>query len=153
MGNAIQREPYHPPAEAWAECWQMLCGHCRHWIGFAVVERMIEMKDGGPWPEGGWVTDPGAGITCLSYDPKEAQPLSRQAIRQIARSPETRLPPVCAGCAARAGSEASVSLHTQRDFRAAVKRRSKFLCHETGNLCGGWCRAVAARRPRKDGGR
>lgn len=142
---AAERQPYHPTAEEWPDTFAMLCGHCAHMPGCDVVEGMIELKDGGPWPAGGWVTDPGAGVTCLSYAPRAVQPLPRQQMRAMLRTPEHRLPPVCDGCAARKGSEASVSLHTQRDYAGAVKARTPFTCHKKPTLCGGWCRAVRRR--------
>lgn len=119
----------------------MLCGHCRHMPGCDVIEGMIEAKDGESWPEGGWVTDPGAGVTCLSYEPRPMERLSRQRLRHALRKAR----PMCGGCAAQKGSEASVSLHTRRDFHAAVKARALFACHEDPKLqrpCGGWCQAV-----------
>lgn len=138
---SVKREPYKPTAQEWPEAWQMLCGHCAHAGGCQIVEGMIEMKNGGDWPEGGWVTDPGAGVTCLSYQPRPMERLSRQRLRQAMR----QAVPMCGGCAAQKGSEASVSLHTRRDFSAAVKSRALFVCHAEGQMgrpCGGWCRAV-----------
>lgn len=126
----------------------MLCAHCERQTRCEVVEGMIEMKDGGTWPFGGWVTDPGAGVSCLSYEPKMRAPMVRQQLRSMLRAEERDLPPMCSGCAARKGSEASVSLHTRRDYQAAVRSRSKFVCHEDETkqrLCGGWCRAIRAR--------
>lgn len=138
---AITREPYRPDAAEWEEAYLMLCAYCAHAVGCQVVEGMIAIKDGGDWPEGGWVTDPGAGITCLSYEPKPMAPLSRQRLRHAIRKAK----PMCNGCAAQKGSEASVSLHTRRDFAAAVQARALFVCHEDPTLqrpCGGWCQAV-----------
>lgn len=138
---SIHREPYKPTAAEWPEVWEMLCGHCIHAAGCQVVEGMIEMKAGGAWPEGGWVTDPGAGVTCLSYQPRNMERLSRQRLRQATR----KAVPMCSGCAAQKGSEASVSLHTRRDFSVAVKARALFVCHaegQKGQPCGGWCQAV-----------
>jgi hypothetical protein len=114
---------------------------------------MIDMKNGGEWPEGGWVTDPGAGTSCLSYKPRGASPLSRPQLRRLTRQSEASLPPVCGGCAARKGSEASTSMHTLRDYAHAVKNRSPFTCHEDPaktRLCGGWCRAVRRREGTRD---
>lgn len=142
------RVPYHPTAEEWGDCYSMLCGHCEHQLGCSVVEGMIEIKEGAPWPEGGWVTDPGAGLTCLSYEPRKRAPVPRQQRRKIARTRDEDLPPVCGGCAARKGSEASVSLHTRRDYQAWVRRGVEFRCHEKPTLCGGWCRAIKARAGR-----
>lgn len=144
----IARQPYAPSADEWGVLWTMLCGHCAHATRCQVVEGMIAMKDGGAWPEGGWVTDPGAEVTCLSYTPVERRPVPRQQLRNLMRMPEDKLPPVCGGCAALRGSEASVSLHTQRDFAAAVRSRAPFVCHEDPEhkrLCGGWCRAIQKR--------
>ncbi len=140
----IHREPYRPDASEWEEAYQMLCGHCAHQTQCQVVEGMIEMQEGGEWPEGGWVTDPGAGVTCLSYEPKPMEKLSRQRLRHALR----KASPMCEGCAAQKGSEASVSLHTQRDFQAAVSQRALFTCHAEGaegKPCGGWCNAIRAR--------
>lgn len=139
--------PYIPPDSLsdWAETYEMLCGYCAKQLQCPIVDGMIEMKDGGAWPEGGWVYDRGAGVSCLSYEAKRGPKVSRQELRQIARTPEDRLPPVCGGCAARKGTEASVSRHTRKDFQAAVKRKTRFLCHETKKDCGGWCRAIASR--------
>lgn len=142
------REPYVPEAEEWRATYEMLCGYCDRQLHCEITEAMIETKSGSPWPSGGWVTDPGAGVTCLSYVPKTAKPMRRQQLRLMLRTPEPQLPPVCGGCAARRGSEASVSLHTRRDYAAAVKNRSPFTCHEDpakARLCGGWCRAVQRR--------
>lgn len=122
----------------------MLCDFCSNQLSCAIIDGMIEMKDGGHWPEKGWVYDQGSGVSCLSYKPKPHPSISRQELRQIKRTPEDRLPPVCGGCAARKGTEASVSRHTREDFKAAVRNRSRFTCHETKNDCGGWCRAVAS---------
>lgn len=144
--TAVAREPYHPTAEDWTANYYMLCGHCTKQLHCPITEAMIELKAGGPWPEGGWVTDPGAEVTCLSYDPKTAARLPRQQLRHMLRLPEARLPAICDGCAARKGSEASVSLHTQRDYAAAVKAETPFLCHKKPGLCGGWCRAVRRRQ-------
>jgi hypothetical protein len=144
----IERQPYSPSIEEWPVLYGMLCGHCLHNLSCDITEAMIEMKEGAPWPEGGWVTDPGAQVTCLSYAPIPQEPLARAERRRIAHRKEEDLPPVCGGCAARKGSEASVSLHTQRDYQAAVRDCSPFTCHEDPalkRLCGGWCRAIAAR--------
>lgn len=141
----FEREPYTPTRESWREDFDLICRHCEHIGRCDVVEAMIEMQEGGPWPAGGWVTDPGAGITCLSYEPRRRSALLRQQRRTIERMSEASLPPVCGGCAARKGSEASVALHTQRDFAASVRDRAPFVCHEDPakeQLCGGWCRAM-----------
>lgn len=143
------RAPYKPEAAHWGDLYQMLCGFCAKQGRCEIVDGMIDMKDGGDWPAGGWVTDPGAEVTCLSYEPRRARSLPRQQMRAMLRTPEARLPPVCGGCAARKGSEASVSLHTRRDYAAAVANETTFLCHEDEShetLCGGWCRAVRRRR-------
>lgn len=139
----ITRDPYRPSDDEWQEAWQMLCGHCADASNCQIVEGMIDMKDGDSWPDGGWVTDPGAGITCLSYQPREMKRLSRQQLRQAMR----QAAPMCDGCAAQKGSEASLSLHTRRDFTAAVKSKAMFVCHaegQKGRPCGGWCRAIKA---------
>tara|TARA_B100000700_G_scaffold42239_1_gene43245 strand:+ start:2644 stop:3090 length:447 start_codon:yes stop_codon:yes gene_type:complete len=138
---SIERTPYTPTAAEWTDTLDLLCAHCEHAWGCDVLEGMIEMKEGKAWPAGGWVTDPGAGITCLSYQPQQRARLSRQRLRQAMRDAV----PMCDGCAAQKGSEASVSLHTQQDFAAAVKNRSVFACHDGdnhGKPCGGWCQAV-----------
>lgn len=143
-----ERKPYHPTTEEWRECWDMLCGHCEHAVNCPIVEAMIEMQHGGAWPEGGWVTDPGAGTTCLSYVPHHRPAMPRQQLRFLQRQKESALPPMCGGCAAQSGSEASVSLHTRRDFQASVRDRAPFVCHEDPEhkrLCGGWCRAIRRR--------
>lgn len=142
------RQPYRPNQAEWPGLYKMLCGHCSHQLQCDVVERMIEMKDGSPWPPGGWVTDPGSGVSCLSYASKGARPLPRQQMRKMLRQPEKDLPPVCDGCAARKGTEASVSLHTRRDYQASVRNKTIFICHEDPGmqrLCGGWCRAIRAK--------
>ncbi|TFL16399.1 hypothetical protein [Jannaschia formosa] len=141
------RTPYCPPdLDQWKECWEMTCRHCARWLNCDLTEAMIEHREGGPWPEGGWVTDPGAGVTCLSYQPRATQPqLSRQQLRRLARMNPASLPPVCGGCAATKGTDASKSLHTRRDFDASVKDRRQFMCHERPGYCGGWIRAVLAR--------
>lgn len=146
--EAQERRPFHPTADEWGDCWEMLCGHCEHAANCPIVEAMIEMQSGGSWPEGGWVTDPGAGTTCLSYEPVKRAPMIRQQFRALLRRKEADIPPVCGGCAALKGSEASVSLHTRRDYQASVRDRAPFLCHEDPEkkrLCGGWCRAVRRR--------
>jgi len=137
----IERQPYAPTRAEWRDLVDGLCMHCDRFGSCDVLEGMIEMKDGGPWPEGGWATDPGAAVTCLSYQPKPRPRLSRQQLRQAMRDAV----PMCSGCAAQRGSEASVSLHTQRDFAAAVKGRHVFACHagdDHGKPCGGWCSAI-----------
>lgn len=144
----LARTPYQPRQAEWSELYSMLCGYCSHQGTCDVVEGMIEMKYGAPWPAGGWVRDPGAGVSCLSYAPKGARPLPRQQMRKMLRQRETDLPPVCGGCAARTGSDASVTLHTRRDFQASVRNKTVFLCHEDPEkqrLCGGWCRAIRAK--------
>lgn len=142
-----ERQPYKPATDAdWRECWDMLCRHCAHWLNCDVTEAMIEHCNGGPWPDGGWTTDPGAQVTCLSYKPRGAQAaISRQQLRRLARMNPATLPPVCAGCAATKGTEASKTLHTRRDFEMAVKERRCFLCHERPGYCGGWVRAMLAK--------
>lgn len=143
--SAIDRRPYSPTSVEWTELYRMLCGHCDRQFDCDVIEGMIEMKDGGAWPEGGWVSDPGAGATCLSYKPKPMRPLSRQRLRHALR----KATPMCGGCAAQKGSEASVALHTRRDFHTAVQERALFVCHEDPHKrrpCGGWCAAVQNRR-------
>lgn len=137
----LDRIPFKPEGEAWVESFAMLCGMCKHLDECQIIEGMIEMKDGKQWPQGGWVTDPGAGITCLSYQPKPVRTLRGQELEDALNSAV----PMCGGCAARRGSDASKSLHTQRDFNAAVKRQGVFACHEGvnhGKPCGGWCNAV-----------
>jgi len=151
LKKAKERVPFTPPEspEEWRAEFEMLCLHCaRFGAGCPIIEAMIEMRQGGPWPDGGWVTDPGAGVTCLSYEAVNRPRLPRQQLRAIKRAPEHQLPPVCGGCAALKGSDASVSLHTRRDFAAAVKNESSFVCHEfpdKEHTCGGWCRAIRAR--------
>lgn len=147
---ADERRPYRPAASEWGELYKMLCACCARQAQCEVVEGMIEMKDGTACPEGGWVHDPGAGVSCLSYEPRSAKRLSRQRMRAMKRASEASLPPMCGGCAARKGTEASASLHTRRDYQAAVRNETIFVCHEDPSkerLCGGWCRAVRARAP------
>jgi hypothetical protein len=148
---ASDRSPYCPPTLAdWQECYQITCAHCANHLDCAVVEAMIEHTKGGPWPDGGWVTDPGASMSCLSYRPAGSQPqITRQQLRRLARMNPRTLAPVCGGCAAKKGSEASQSLHTRRDFEAAVRERRVFLCHERNGYCGGWVRAMLAKAGRK----
>lgn len=138
--------PYLPSAGEWTEIYDMLCGHCAHHLRCEVVERMIEMRTLAEWPEGGWVWDRGGGTSCLSYQSKPIKRLPRQQLRRILRRKEANLPPVCGGCAARKGSEASTAHHTRVDFRNAVATSGTFICHETGGLCGGWCRAIRAKQ-------
>lgn len=138
---AFDRIPYTPVPEEWQLTFSMLCGMCLHLKQCHIIDGMIEMKLGAPWPEGGWVTDPGAGVTCLSYQPRPVRILEGQELEDAL----SKAVPMCGGCAARRGSDASKSLHTQRDFNAAVKRQGVFACHEGdnhGKPCGGWCNAV-----------
>ena len=144
--SVIGREPFLPMPDKWNGVYDMLCSHCVHQPQCGLPTAMMDFAYGrGPWPENAWVTDPGAGCTCLSYAPRPVPQISRQQLQALAEAPEESLPHVCGGCAARKGSEASVALHTQRDYRAAVRDRSQFACHEDPEgkrLCGGWCRAV-----------
>lgn len=147
--SSLPCKPYVPPGLAeWDATFRMLCMHCAKSAGCTVIEGMIEMKDGHPWPLGGWVTDPGAGSSCLSYEPQPRASLAAERLAVFMALPEAELPPVCGGCAARKGSEASVSLHTRRDYAAAVRDRHLFVCHEDPALqrpCGGWVRAIRQR--------
>ncbi len=139
---------YQPTHSEWPALYKMLCGHCARQLTCDICEGMIEMKSGHDWPLGGWVVDPGSGVSCLSYQPKNVKPLPRNQMRRVLTQHDATVPPVCGGCAARKGTEASVSLHTRRDFENAVRNQTPFTCHEsTGNktLCGGWCRAVRQR--------
>lgn len=142
-------EPFLPMPDKWNAVYEMLCGHCERQPHCRLPEAMMEFAYGrGGWPDDAWVTDAGAGCTCLSYVPKPVKRMPDEELRAIASAPEDHLPHVCGGCAARKGSEASVALHTQRDYRAAVRDRSQFTCHEdpeNKRLCGGWCRAVQRR--------
>jgi len=147
--GSAERRPYKPLSSDWAITFDMLCMHCAAMPHCQILEAMIEMKSGGEWPEGGWATDPGATVTCLSYTPKAGPKVSRQQLRAMDRMPEAKLPPVCGGCAARKGSEASTSLHALRDFKASVANETLFTCHEHPGAqrpCGGWCRGVRNRR-------
>lgn len=141
----IAREPYIPNQDDWTDCLETICYSCATWPFCDICEAMIEAKDGGNWPEGGWVTDPGAEMTCLSYRTKQPPTLSRPVLkRKLAAACS-----MCEGCAARKGSEASQSLHTQRDFNAAVNNRFLFTCHDSKNNgapCGGWADAVRRKR-------
>lgn len=150
-GAVSARVPIRPsgPAEI-KEGMELTCLHCARGKDLAceVLMGMVDVAAGaGDWPEGGWVTDPGAGQTCLSYEARTDRPrVSRQQIRRLGRMNPGTMAPVCGGCAARKGSEASCALHTRRDFAASVSLPSVFLCHETGGYCGGWIRALLAKR-------
>jgi hypothetical protein len=151
MVAVVDRRPYRPNRAEWGDLYKMLCGYCARQLHCDICEGMIALKDTGIWPEGGWVSDPGAEVTCLSYEPRGGTKLPRQQLRRLRRTPEAKLPEVCGGCAARRGSEASVSLHTQRDYQAAVRGQTRFECHQPGRkgeLCGGWCRAIIRRAAR-----
>ena len=140
--------PFKPANQQdWRDTWKVTCAACARMPGCDICEEMIEHLSGeGPWPEGGFVTDQGADVSCLSYEPHRRAPqLSRQQLRRLARMSDDMLPPVCAGCAATKGTDARKTLHTRRDFEAAVKDRRQFLCHERPGYCGGWVRAVLAR--------
>lgn len=144
----MSREPYAPTKSEWRELLSMLCEHCVRWPACDIIDGMIEMKDGGDWPAGGWVTDPGAETTCLSYSPRLPQKLSRPVLKRALSSACD----MCDGCAARKGSEASVTLHTQRDFSGAVNNRSVFFCHKPENRlkpCGGWANAVLSKKHKR----
>ncbi|MFI0472952.1 hypothetical protein ACGLWX_09580 [Halomonas sp. HMF6819] len=143
--ESTERCAFRPTDAMWREAVSMLCEQCRYFPGCEVIEGMIEMKDGGPWPAGGWVTDPGAGITCLSYQPRDVRTLQ---IDELDEALENAVE-MCGGCAARKGTDASQALHTQRDFRQAVRDRGLFTCHHAGNEgkpCGGWCNAIKRQR-------
>ena len=145
MTTNSTRTPIRPSGEEWQELVNMLCFMCHKMGTCEVIEGMIEMKNGGAWPAGGWVTDPGAGVTCLSYEPRPVRQLNERELTDAL----TSAVPMCNGCAARKGSDASQSLHTQRDFNASVNRGGLFTCHEEGNQgkpCGGWCHAVKRKR-------
>lgn len=124
----------------------MLCDHCSLQLSCDVIESMIEMKQGGPWPPGGWVFDGGAGVSCLSYVPVEQRPLTAS---ELQKAIDTAVP-MCSGCAARKHSQASLCLHTLRDFKAAVDNKTVFFCHHPDDdrdpaqrlPCGGWANAV-----------
>lgn len=145
----IERLPYRPaPGDEWTSCWDTTCRSCKRWTDCDVLDAMVDANiHDTPWPEKGWVRDPGAGMTCLSYVPRATQPqLSRQQLRRLRRMNPATLPQLCGGCAASKGTDASKSLHTRRDFEAAVRERRLFLCHERPGYCAGWVRAVLARR-------
>lgn len=136
--------PYKPVRSEWSDIYEMLCNHCDLQLRCDVVEGMIEMKDGGPWPEGGWIADVGGGVSCLSYVPLTQPALLPEKLQEAIDSAV----PMCHGCAARKGSEASVCLHTQRDFKAAVRNRTVFFCHQSEvnrEPCGGWAQAVSSK--------
>lgn len=145
----VERRPFLPHPDNWDTIYEMLCGHCAQQAVCQLPAAIMAFVRGkGPWPENAWVTDPGAGCTCLSYRSRPVTPLTPEQRAALSKTPETELPHVCGGCAARKGSDASVALHTQRDYRTAVKDRSEFTCHEdpeNKRLCGGWCRAVQRR--------
>ena len=139
-----ERQPYRPQPEEWEEAVTMLCFQCARLNHCTLIDQMIECKDGGEWPTAGWVTDPGAGITCLSYQTRLLQRMEREDIEATAATN----PATCEGCAARKGTDASQSLHTRRDFTTAVRIPALFVCHEDPagkRPCGGWCKAVMAR--------
>ena len=50
-----ERSPYRPDQHEWSEIYAMLCGYCANQLKCDLLDKMIEMKDGGAWPEGGWV--------------------------------------------------------------------------------------------------
>jgi hypothetical protein len=141
-----ERTPYRPTQQEWAGIYNMLCGHCALQFKCDVIEGMIECTHSGVWIEGGWVEDEGAGVTCLSYQPKAGKPFDSEKLQNILRRPEKLLPRQCRECAATKGSAASKSLHTNRDFSKSVKERSIFLCHKgkCNKICGGWIRAIKA---------
>lgn len=147
--KSIDREPFLPPPDRWNEVYSMLCGHCGRQPQCQLVKSMLDFARGhGLWPDNAWVTDPGAGATCLSYAPKFVPTMPGHRAAALAEIPEEQLPTMCGGCAAQKGSEASVALHTQRDYKAAVLNRYEFNCHEDPEgkrVCGGWCRAVRRR--------
>lgn len=137
----IQRKPYKPTSNEWEDAFNMLCYHCSRFDDCSVIEGMIEMKCPEEWPSGGWVSDPGSGVTCLSYQPKKRKTLQGEELKKAL----SEAVPMCDGCAAQKGSDASVSLHTRRDFVVAVKTKALFTCHtegQEGKPCGGWRRAV-----------
>jgi hypothetical protein len=148
----VDRQPICPSRNGeFAEVMDITCLHCemgREPLSCSILCGMLDHCAGeGPWPDGGWVTDPGAVSTCLSYVArKDRDKLSRQQVRRLGRMNPATLPPVCGGCAARKGSEASCALHTRRDFEQAVQDPSVFLCHERPGYCGGWVRALLAKR-------
>ena len=145
----VVREPFLPLPDKWNSVYDMLCNHCVHQPQCGLPDAMMAFAYGrGAWPDNAWVTDPGAGCTCLSYAPRPIPKMPLEQLRALAGMPEEQLPHVCGGCAARKGSEASVALHTQRDYRAGVRDTSVFTCHEdpeNKRVCGGWCRAVRRR--------
>lgn len=139
------REPYQPSVMEWSLVFDMLCLECSKVSGCQICESMILHKDGGDWPDGGWVSDPGSGVTCLSYQPRGRDALPEKDLIAATK----RAAPMCSECAARRGSDASVSLHTRRDFKAAVRDGYEFVCHhgdQKGRPCGGWAEAVKARQ-------
>ena len=139
-----ERQPYRPDSADWEETITMLCFQCARFQHCTLIDQMIECKDGGEWPTGGWVTDPGAGVTCLSYQTRPLQKISQDEIQAIAATNPT----TCQGCAARKGTDASKALHTRRDFTTAVRPPGLFVCHEDTEAqrpCGGWCKAVIQR--------
>jgi len=137
----MNHTPYFPARNEWEEAYYMLCEHCANQASCDVVEGMIEIKDGGKWPSGGWVHDPGGWVSCLSYAARTRPPIIKHKLINVLNEAVQ----MCGGCAAQKGSEASVCLHTQRDFRQAVKDKALFICHEEknkGKPCGGWANAI-----------
>lgn len=145
-GRIVPRTRFLPAPEHWNQVVDMLCANCALTDTCQLPAQMLAFAQGrGDWPAEAWVTDPGAGETCLSYVPVPREAISRERLEALANTPEEYLPHVCGGCAASKGTGASVALHTQRDYRAAVRDKSEFTCHEdpeNKRLCGGWCRAV-----------
>jgi hypothetical protein len=142
------QKPYilSPTREEWRGIYAMLCGHCALQLNCEVIEKMIKTKNGGAYPENGWIEDEGAGVSCASYQPKKGKPFPPEKLQEIVRRPESLLPKQCRECAATKGSPASKTLHTNRDFSLSVKEKSTFLCHKgkCNKICGGWIRAIKA---------
>lgn len=82
---------------------QMLCKHCRLERLCPIKTRMARVRDGGRWPQGGWVHDAGGGVSCLTYRTKPIAELPVTTLRIIHSAPEEMLPKVCGGCATRRG--------------------------------------------------
>ena len=129
--------------DKWVEAIEMLCYFCQRFPDCDVLEEMIKSKSSDKQIASGFCTDPGSEISCFSFKPKGYRTLSPQVIQEI-RSKYSGLD-MCSGCAARKGSDASMSLHTQRDFRKCVDDRSLFGCHDPrrkNEPCIGWLCAI-----------
>lgn len=138
---ATDRVPINLTGDDWVEAIEMLCYMCADFLDCDVCEEMIERKNEDQPVANGFATDPGSEITCLSYRPKGCLPLTDDKLKEFIAGSKGK--DMCGGCAARKGSAASNSLHTQRDFSKSVQSKTLFSCHEgRKGPCIGWCRAI-----------